>query len=318
MEYLEYLLLRSQEQFGSFQIQDIYSRFSGYVNETFEYTWQMLLPHKEIFVTHAETALRTIDNYSGYVFENHLDSLTYICATVIALLLLCHILCYCAGLKQARQPQRMYSLDDVFDIAKTAYEPGHMKSVMSIVDKYHLDVNRAIPSSGMTLFLCACVSGQRGLVNFMLDRGADVQSKTMQGDSALYLATFAISNSARLDITLLELLIKAGCDVNAQNLRGNTSLHQAAMKGNPILIRTLLEYGADPYIKNCLQIYPFDCAINSGHVRAAQLLEIKVNNQYVWDVVDPYTPSRIALGLRSAYKHHLVESTIPRKTLPFS
>ena len=36
---------------------------------------------------------------------------------------------------------------------QTAYEPGHTEAVIDIVEKLHYDVNSAIPSNGLTLFL---------------------------------------------------------------------------------------------------------------------------------------------------------------------
>ncbi|XP_077861970.1 ankyrin repeat domain-containing protein 22-like [Saccoglossus kowalevskii] len=208
---------------------------------------------------------------------------------------------------------------DVYDLAKTAYKPGHTELVKFLVEEQSIDVNHVVSDAGMTLFLCACVSGQKRLVNFMLDRGANIHSKTSDGDSALYLATFAITNSDRMDITLIELLIKAGCDVNGQNYNGNTALHRAAMKGNPVLIKTLLDYDADPYISNNELILPIDCAINAGHIGVAQILKINIISENDEDGDSPYTPTRIKLGLQSPpYKNHLVESTFHHKKVILS
>ena len=47
----------------------------------------------------------------------------------------------------------MFSRDMVINIFQTAYEPGHTEAVINIVEKLHYDVNSAIPSNGLTLFL---------------------------------------------------------------------------------------------------------------------------------------------------------------------
>ena len=47
----------------------------------------------------------------------------------------------------------MFSRDMVINIFQTAYEPGHTEAVIDIVEKLHYDVNSAIPSNGLTLFL---------------------------------------------------------------------------------------------------------------------------------------------------------------------
>ena len=50
---------------------------------------------------------------------------------------------------------------------------------------------------------------------------------------------------------VVEVLLKAGVDVNYQNSNGNTALHRAAYNAkDPEVIELLLEYGADGTIKN--------------------------------------------------------------------
>ncbi|XP_045169176.2 ankyrin-3-like isoform X2 [Mercenaria mercenaria] len=197
----------------------------------------------------------------------------------------------------------------VFDLAKTAYEPGHAQAAINVIEKLHYDVNSVIPSNGLTLFLCACLSGQKGLIKYMLVKGADVTRRTKAGDTALYLATFGILSTSEPDVTVLEELIQSGCDVNSANLAGYTPLHRAAGHGNLNVIQTLLKHGADPYQASCTGIYPIDSAINAGNLHAADLLKINLPNPYVWDVVEPHTPPHIKLGLQSPQRKHLIEST---------
>ncbi|KAK3580577.1 hypothetical protein CHS0354_002671 [Potamilus streckersoni] len=218
--------------------------------------------------------------------------------------------------KKGRAAKAMYEKTasdySIFDLAKTAYEPGHKEAVMHLVEKLHYDVNFAMPSNGLTLFLCACLSGQRDLINYLLKKGADATLTTKEGDSALYLATFGVLNTPRPNTGILEDLIKAGCCINTSNLRGYTPLHRAASKGDLSVIRTLLRYGADPYLASASGVYPIDSAINAGNLEAAELLKINIANPHVWDVVDPHTPSRIKLGLQSPLRKHLLESSKPK------
>ncbi|KAK3108342.1 hypothetical protein FSP39_005885, partial [Pinctada imbricata] len=195
---------------------------------------------------------------------------------------------------------------------QTAYEPGHTSIVIKLMEDYHYDVNYRMPSSGLTLFLCACLSGDRTLVTYMLKKGADVTLRTKNGDSPLYLATYGIVNSGQPDLSLIIVLVKAGCAVNTQNHNGYTPLHRAASKGDVHVIKALLKLGADPYVCSKSGIYPIDSALNAGHHEAVELLQIKVKNDHVWEVVDPHTPPRIALGLQSPCRRHLLESSRPR------
>lgn len=49
---------------------------------------------------------------------------------------------------------------------------------------------------------------------------------------------------------LLELLLKAGVDLNARNQLGQTALHQAARQRQIPLVKALLAAGADPTVRD--------------------------------------------------------------------
>ncbi|XP_060065017.1 ankyrin-1-like [Ylistrum balloti] len=203
----------------------------------------------------------------------------------------------------------------VFDLAKTAYRPGHTEAIMMLVNQFGYDVNYIIPSTGLSLFLCTCLSGERAAIQYMLKQGADINSTSEDGDTPLYLATFGILNAATPDLEVITDLIEAGCDVNKANLRGYTPLHRAASKGSVPVIKCLLLYGADPYQASKAGVLPISNAINAGNLKAAEFLKIHIDNPHVWDVVDPHTPPRIQLGLQSPRRKHLVESSRPIQSL---
>ncbi|KAL3831623.1 hypothetical protein ACJMK2_023356 [Sinanodonta woodiana] len=257
-------------------------------------------------IVEAATQSENSRSWNGLV-----DLLMYCSIPVLALFFIPFYISKKGRSKMARD-EKIASDYSIFDLAKTAYEPGHTEAVMHLVEKLHYDVNFAMPSNGLTLFLCSCLSGKRDLINFLLKKGADATLTTKEGDSALYLATFGVLNSPRPDTRVLEDLIKAGCCINTSNLRGYTPLHRAASKGDLSVIRTLLRYGADPYIASASGVYPIDSAINAGNLEAAELLKINIVNPHVWDLVDPHTPSRIKLGLQSPLRKHLLESSKPK------
>ncbi|XP_066301845.1 protein fem-1 homolog CG6966-like [Branchiostoma lanceolatum] len=233
---------------------------------------------------------------------------------------------------------------DLFDLAKTAYRPGYAARVAEEVERRQLDMNLTLPSTGMSLFLCACLSGSHALVRKLVKKGADMKVRSAAGDSALYLAVYGCTSSHQTDLSLVRILIDAGCDVNAANDRGNTPLHQAAMSGNIPLIKLLLKHGADPYVANSANILPIDCATNTGqrfsrsyisfifhfyllyqenytqhcHLVAAKLLRINISAPHqVWDVVEPHTPLKVTLGFMTPSKHHLADSSFSQKRLMF-
>jgi len=202
-------------------------------------------------------------------------------------------------------------INQAYNLAKTAYGDGHCEQLIALIEQHTLDINISHCTGEPALFLCACLSGERGIIEYMLQKGGDPNLLTREGDSCLYLATYGILNSKDPDTDVLQDLKNAGANVNAQNRRGYTPLHRAACKGNVKVIKALLKLGADPYITNNTGIYPLDSAINAGHVEAAKFLAINLDPAHVWDIVEPHTPPAIRLGLQSPYKKHLTESHPP-------
>ncbi|KAK2147794.1 hypothetical protein LSH36_535g01059 [Paralvinella palmiformis] len=118
--------------------------------------------------------------------------------------------------------------------------------------------------------------------------GANIYQRTPEGgDSVLYLATFGT-------------LTKKATD-------------QERVK----VIEDLLYAGASPYLTTTTGVYPIDLATNAGHMKAAELLSIDLDESDFNDEHIAYTPSRIRLGLLSPSKKHLVESTAPRRNIGY-
>ncbi|XP_028393978.1 DNA-binding protein RFXANK-like isoform X2 [Dendronephthya gigantea] len=206
----------------------------------------------------------------------------------------------------------------LFDMAKRAYKPETCDALIRFLkDQKDLDVNERMPvetnDSQMTLFLCACFSGDERLLRFMLCYGADIHGRTKWADSPLHLVTFTLSSNKNKRFGAIDVLLEAGCDINCKNWIGNTPLSVAASHGNTRLIKYLLRKGADPSIGNNKGIYPIDFANNADNREAADYLKFDVPNPYVWDVIEPHTPPRIKLGLQSPSKQHLVDSTFTRR-----
>lgn len=52
------------------------------------------------------------------------------------------------------------------------------------------------------------------------------------------------------DIEVVELLLRAGADINHKNPAGNTALMSAVIKGHSDVVKKLLEYGSHVFTKN--------------------------------------------------------------------
>lgn len=244
----------------------------------------------------------------------------------LLLVLMAIILCIFKLLRKTRKERQVQPASNImthlrlFKMIKNAHEPGSTADIVSLIEKYNIDINskHSKSDSGLTLFLCACLSGNSSLISYMLRKGADVNSCTACKDSALHLASFRCTTQNVTDgLSIITLLFEAGCNINSRNWLGNTPLSIAASSGNCDLVRHLLALGGDKCICNNDGIYAMDFATNAGHLDAANLLALPVSNQHVWDTVEPHTPPRVKLGLQSPCKKHLVYSSFRRKRRDF-
>jgi len=268
--------------------------------------------------------IKQLDGYGEWVFNN----LAYVLMTKWKLLLLiCVVVFWIFRLLQRTckevevQPSKdTFGLSRLFKMIKNAHKPGVTANIISLIEKHNIDVNSKHPKSesGLTLFLCACLSGDSCLISYMLNKGADVNSNTACEDSALHLASFCCATqNVKNGLGIITSLFEAGCNINSRNWLGNTPLCIAASSGKCDLVRHLVSLGGDKSICNNDGIYAMDFATNAGHLDAANLLAIDVPNPHVWDIVDPHTPPRVKLGLQSPCKKHLVYSSFRRRRMDF-
>ncbi|XP_035542461.1 ADP-ribosylation factor GTPase-activating protein AGD3-like [Juglans regia] len=66
------------------------------------------------------------------------------------------------------------------------------------------------------------------------------------------------------DIGMIELLLQYGANVNATDCRGQTPLHHCIRRGRTTYVKLLLTRGADPRAVNCNGINPFELAVESN------------------------------------------------------
>jgi hypothetical protein len=115
--------------------------------------------------------------------------------------------------------------------------------------------------------LQAVQAGDMGIIEALLNNGADVNAHDAKGSSALYLAILIGDNeSARI-------LVRKGADVNASNNEGETPLMIAALKGYPDNVKLLLDAGANLNAKDKRGETPLMHAIERNHSEVIQMLK---------------------------------------------
>ncbi|MFH4974570.1 hypothetical protein AB6A40_001279 [Gnathostoma spinigerum] len=89
------------------------------------------------------------------------------------------------------------------------------------------------------VFLSACLGGDYDEVQFLLDNGADIDTCTVDGLTALHQAVI----DGKPD--MVQFLCEQGANLNAQDNEGWTPLHAAACCGNVEIVEYLCSRGAD-------------------------------------------------------------------------
>jgi ankyrin repeat protein len=113
--------------------------------------------------------------------------------------------------------------------------------MMAVSPHGHPDYNRLIPHGGNTPLMFAARVGDLASAKLLLAAGANANDEDAWGVSVLALA----AHSGFRDV--VQLLLDKGADPNSSKA-GFTALHEAIMRRDEALVRTLLAGGADPHL----------------------------------------------------------------------
>ncbi|KAJ5183363.1 ankyrin [Penicillium capsulatum] len=145
---------------------------------------------------------------------------------------------------------------------------GNKEIVQMLLDSGH-DVN-SLDRFGHTPLKDAAKHGDRELVQMLLDYGADIAmaEKSPTGVTPLHVATHRETESHEL----LSLLLDHGANVNALDNSRETPLHWAASQPFPSHLHVLLERGANIEPRNTLGDTPLHCTAMAGMDANMQIL----------------------------------------------
>jgi ankyrin repeat protein len=131
------------------------------------------------------------------------------------------------------------------DIHKAVYA-GDMNKVRQLIEA-DTSLLESKDKDGKTPLNIACFMIRNGfarepeIAKFLINRGANVNSKSNDGFTPLYGAC----TGSGPDFDLVKQLIAKGADVNAKNNDGASALFEAATSRNLEVTRFLIEHGAD-------------------------------------------------------------------------
>ncbi len=126
-------------------------------------------------------------------------------------------------------------------------------------------INAAMIDAAM---IDAAMNNLDGLVEYYLDRQADINAQDNYGITALYYAVYLNS-----DEKMIKLLLRRGADINIQDNQGKTVLHHAIEENmDDDMIKLLLEHGADINIQDNQGKTPLDLAQLNSDINLPSLL----------------------------------------------
>ncbi len=137
----------------------------------------------------------------------------------------------------------------------------------------------------------AARAGHANTLSLLLDNGADVNSRGINGGTPLHRASW------KGELEVGECLLDHGADINARDCDKWTPLFPAVSEGHVAFTRMLLERGADINFQSVSGRSPLHWAVSDGEVQDVQLLldhgaDVNARNRH------GETPSQLASLLR--------------------
>ena len=156
-------------------------------------------------------------------------------------------------------PEFLGKLDKLaIEVLKCAMDTGHEVVVQLLLEK-GAEVETK-DGKGQTPLFWAAENGHRAVVQLLLEKGAEVETRDQNGQTPLF---WAAENGHE---AVVQLLIEKGAEV------GQTPLLRAAENGHGAVVQLLLEKGAEVETRDQNGQTPLSQAAENGHEAVVQLL----------------------------------------------
>ena len=178
--------------------------------------------------------------------------------------------------------ERLFFLNKIDSSGRTALMSaaggGHETVVQLLLEKgANIETkDKYVPAALMT----AANIGHVAIVRLLLEKGANTESKDILERTALIAAAFGEHEA------VIRLLLEMGADIEAKDGQGWTALITAALYGHEAIVRLLLEKGADIEAKDHNRETALTIGIKNGHEAVVRLLHDKGANIEGRDTVE--------------------------------
>ena len=142
---------------------------------------------------------------------------------------------------------------------------GHFDSVKVLIDSEAKVDSR--DGDGLTALNWASMRGRYQIAQLLLEKGADVNTRDNDDITPLLYAT------GTQNIDLMNLLIRNGADLESETITNKvTPLLLGVQQGNTLVVKTLLDHGANVNGANIDGFTPLMAAAEKGHIGLVELL----------------------------------------------
>lgn len=139
------------------------------------------------------------------------------------------------------------------------------------------DVNHQNQEGDTPLHIAAGRYASYDTLKALIAHGADVNAANFAGNTPLHITSLPWDYDTSCNA---ELLLKKGANLNQRNLAGMTPLLLAAGFDRQLVVRALVEHGADVDLTNTAGQTAYDIAIANGFVETASAINPKARADY--------------------------------------